>query len=270
MFYLATYPTCWRVAKFFPIFKKSDTNDVRSYRGINIINSIAKFYDMILCSRLESWFSPFREQAGAQRGRGCTEHTVTLRLLMDVARKKKKTLYVTFVDFSSVYDRVSRPRLLSLLKRLGCGSVMCAVAGMYQVTQSVVGTTVFTVAVGVRQGLPTSCLLFILYVNYFINLIKENCPDDGFLKWLHLLILMDDTLLLSTSRARMKEKLSLVKQYCDEYNVRVNLAKTKFFVVRGAAADKEPIIVDDLTVEWCDMYVSLGSPFTPDGSVFSL
>ena len=181
---------------------------MRSYRGINIINSIAKLYDMILCSRLESWFSPFREQAGAQRGRGCMEHIVTLRLLMDIARKKKKTLYVTFVDFSSAYDRVSRPRLLPLLKRLGCGSVMlCAVAGRYQVTQSVVGTAVFTVAVGVRQGSPTSCLLFILYVNDFIKLIKENCPHDGFLKWLHLLMLMDDTVLLSTSRARMKETL---------------------------------------------------------------
>ncbi len=146
--------------------------------------------------------------------------------------------------------RVSRPLMLALLKRLVCGSVMlCAVAGMYQVTQSVVGTAVFTGAVGVRQGSPTSCLLFILYVNDLIKLIKENCPDGGFLKWLHLLMLMDDTVLLSTTRARMKEKLSLMKQYCDAYNVGVDLAKTKFFVVSGVAADRESIIVDDLTVE---------------------
>ena len=268
--YLATYPTCWTVAKFLPIFKKGDKDDVRNYRGINIINSIAKLYDTILGSRLEQWFTPFREQAGAQRGRGCTEHIVTLRLLMDIARKKKKKLYVTFVDFSSAYDRVSRPLMLTLLKKFGCGSVMlCAIAGMYQVTQSVVGTAVFSVAVGVRQGSPTSCLLFILYVNELIKLIKENCPDDGFLKWLHILMLMDDTVLLSTTRDRMKQKLALMKQYCNTYNMGVNLAKTKFFVVNSTAADKEPIMVDDLIVEWCDVYVYLGSPFTADGSIFS-
>ncbi len=82
-------------------------------------------------------------------------------------------------------------------------------------------------------------------------------------------MLMDDTVLLSTTRAGMKEKLSLMKRYCDTYNMGVNLAKTKFFMASGAAADREPIIVDDLMVEWCDMYVYLGSPFTSDGSVSS-
>lgn len=60
-----------------------------------------------------------------------------------------------------------------------------------------------------------------------------------------------------------------MKQYCYEYNVKVNLAKTKFFVVSGAVADRESIIVDDLVVHWCDMYIYLGSPFTPEGSVSS-
>ncbi len=134
---------------------------------------MAKVYDMVLCSQLESWFKPFQEQAGAQRGQGCLEHIVTLRLLIDIAKKKKNKLYVTFVDFTSAYDRVSRLLMLRLLKKLGCGTVMpSAVAAMYQVTQSVVGTAVFSVAVGVRQGSPTSCLLFILYVNDFIQLKK--------------------------------------------------------------------------------------------------
>lgn len=270
VFYLYTYPTCWSVAKFVPLFKKGNREDVRNYRGISIINCMAKLYDMILCSRLELWFKPFREQAGAQRGRGCLEHIVTLRLLIDIAKKKRKKLYVTFVDFSSAYDRVSRPLMLRLLMKLGCGAVMLsAVAVMYQVTQSVVGTAVFSVGMGVRQGSPTSCLLFILYVNDLIQLIKDNCSNDGYLKWLHILMLMDDTVLLSTTRDRMIEKLTLLKQYCDTYNMGINLSKTRFFVIGSSAADKEPLIVNNVIVEWCDMYIYLGSPFTSDGSFFS-
>ena len=49
----------------------------------------------------------------------------------------------------------------------------------------------------------------------------------------------------------------------------VNLSIAKFFVISGTAADKEPMIIGNLKVEWCNRYVYLGSPFTSDGSVFS-
>ncbi len=73
-----------------------------------MINSVSELLDMVLCSRLGMWFTPCREQAGAQKGRGCTEHIVTLRILSDVARRKKKKLFVTFIDFSKAYDLVPR------------------------------------------------------------------------------------------------------------------------------------------------------------------
>ena len=61
-----------------------------------MINSIATLYDMVLCSRLKQWFIPSREQAGAQAKRGCLEHIVTLRLLIDFAKRKKQTLFVVW------------------------------------------------------------------------------------------------------------------------------------------------------------------------------
>ena len=71
-----------------------------NYRGINVVNCLAKLFDLVLNSRLNSWFVPYREQAGRQKGRGCIEHIVILRLLMDMARKKRLKLLVTFVDFA--------------------------------------------------------------------------------------------------------------------------------------------------------------------------
>ena len=72
------------------------------------MNALAKLYDMILNARLQQWFAPSREQAGAQPGRGCLEHIVCLRLLTDMAKRKRRTLFVTFVDFSKAYDLVPR------------------------------------------------------------------------------------------------------------------------------------------------------------------
>ena len=85
-----------------------------NYRGINVVNCLAKLFDLVLSSRLNSWFVPYREQAGSQKGRGCIEHIVTLHLLMDMAKKRRLKLFVTFVDFAVAYDHVQRTVLFSL------------------------------------------------------------------------------------------------------------------------------------------------------------
>ncbi len=53
IFFTRVYPKEWSRAKLCRIFKKGDKNDVTNYRGISIINSMAKLYDMVLCSRLK-------------------------------------------------------------------------------------------------------------------------------------------------------------------------------------------------------------------------
>ena len=270
IFHSHVYPKSWTFAKLFTIFKKGSRHLADNYRGISVINAIAKIYDMILCSRLKKWFIPYREQAGAQEKRGCQEHIVTLRLLIDFAKRKKQTLFVTFVDFSKAYDMVPRKILFSVMKRLGCGTVMLiAIIAMYQVTHSIIGTAIITATIRVRQGSPTSCLLFVLYINDLIKIIKENSGNDGFLSWLHLLVLMDDTILLATTRRGMIHKVSLLKDFCQTYGMKVNQSKTKFFVIGGSPGDSHPLTVGDLVIESCNSYTYLGSIFTCDGLVTS-
>ena len=129
----------------FTVFKRGSRSDANNYRGISVINAIAKVFDMVLCHRLSQWFRPYREQAGAQSTRGCVEHNiiVTLRLLIDLAKRKKLKLYVTFVDFSKAYDLVPRNQLFIILKRLGCGMVMLAtLVAMYSMTEAVIKAAV--------------------------------------------------------------------------------------------------------------------------------
>lgn len=83
------YPVEWSRAKLIAIFKKGNKKDVKNYRGISMMNSVGKLCDMVLYSRLKQWFTPCRDQAGSQEKRGCMEHIVSLRLLCDMARRKK-------------------------------------------------------------------------------------------------------------------------------------------------------------------------------------
>ena len=120
-----------------------------------------------------------------------------------------------FIDFSKAYDRIPRAALMRKLKRMGCGPAMVvAIACMYSGPQMALGAVVITVTVGVGQGSPSSCFLLAFFKNDLIRAFKRRCTADSFLEWLHCLTLIDDTVILATSRERCKEKNDVLLDYC--------------------------------------------------------
>ncbi len=97
--FFGSYPLQWTISKVFNIFKKGLTSLPSNYRGISIMLALAKLYDAVLSARFKLWYRPRYEQAGAQKGRGCEEQILTRRMLIDVARKCKYPLYITFIDY---------------------------------------------------------------------------------------------------------------------------------------------------------------------------
>lgn len=266
----AIIPAQWVMSRLVVLYKKGSREICDNYRGISIMDSIAKLFDMMLCQRLVLWFKPNREQAGAQKNRGCIEHIVTLRLLVDYAVCKKLPLFIIFVDFTKAYDKVPRSTLFYMMKRLGCGSIMLmAIIGMYMNTSMALGAAMITTAIGVRQGSPTSCFLFTLYVDQLVRNMKELCEPDGYLGWLHLLLLMDDTVILATNKQRAEQKLGVLVDFCKDYGMVINPSKTKFMVI-GADPKSNPVLkYGGLTVSNCEIYTYLGAVFTQDGKVKS-
>ena len=51
--------------------------------------------------------------------------------------------------------------------------------------------------------------------------------------------------------------------------MQVNNSKTKFFAIHSSVAERAPVRVGEMVVEWCDRYTYLGSVFTCDGSLAS-
>ena len=259
---------------FYPISwchdKSGNKMDCGNYRGISIMDTLAKLYDLMILSRLQLWCFIDKCQAGAQKGRGCLEQIMTLRLIIDFALGKKEKLYVLFVDFSKAYDRVPRQKLISHLKSLGCGKVMLlAIKGIYKCTQNVLKSAIISSSIGVRQGAPTSCLLFVMYIDKMVKMIKETLPVDGFLGTLHCLLLMDDTVILATSRDMCKRKLDILFDFCNEYGMILNEKKSKFFVINGDDNDKLPFYSNNVEVQYCSKYLYLGAWFTDDGKTSS-
>ena len=251
------YPLAWAIARMFMIFKKGGRLDPANYRGISLINAITKLYDMVLNNRFTKWYKPRSEQAGAQKGRGCEEQILALRLLIDIARRTKRTLYIGFVDFIKAYDKILRSLLLVKLVNAGCGGAfMRAIAHTMTDSKCSIGSSVFTSSMGLRQGGATSCSLFTFYVDEAIQSL-DMCGADNWLENLHCLMQMDDTAILATTRTSFVRKLRSTKDTCDDIGQTMHPIKSKYLAVN--AEDTSPIILDDVVISHTTNYIYLGA-----------
>ena len=264
------YPFSWSFTKLVTLFKKGARDACSNYRGISLMDSLAKTYDKVLNRRLSLWFIPDREQAGCQKKRGCLEHLLTLRLLIDYAKAKRQKLYIIFIDFSKAYDRVPRDLMIRRMKDLGCGSLMVqAISAIYSSTKMILRTALISTSIGIRQGSPTSCFLFTLVVNDLIRNLKTKTAPDGFLGWLHVLMLMDDAVILATNRQRALQKLNILTEFCASSGMIINEDKTQYMVVNGQDDDRQPLQLERLHIINCDVYTYLGTRFTQDAKITS-
>ena len=127
------------------------------------------------------WFNIDKDQAGAQRCRGCMEQIFCLRLLVDYCMFKKNKLHVVFVEFQKAYDKIPRKSLIECLKVRACGKTMLlAFLAAYKCTKMVLNGTTIATNIGARQGAPTSCLFFVLYIDDPIGRLKTECLEDNF------------------------------------------------------------------------------------------
>ena len=268
IFIRVSYPAVWCYSKLVCIFKSGERLLCGNYRGISIMDTLAKIFDKMILNRLLLWCNINKCQAGAQEKRSCLEQILTLRLLCDYAVFKKVKLYVLFVDFSKAYDRVPRRKMIELLRDLGCGKRMLkAIQAMYKCTKHILKSAIINASVGVRQGAPTSCILFIIYIDRLVRMLSNAIVSDGFLGGLHVLLLMDDAVILATNREMCKSKLSILYQYCNDYGMVINEKKTKFYVINGEAYDREQLKVADVGVNYAPRYLYLGAWFTDSGKM---
>ncbi|KAI4293172.1 hypothetical protein PAPHI01_2446 [Pancytospora philotis] len=135
-----------------------------------------------------------------------------------------------FLDLRKAYDLVPHDRLLLKLEQKGIGSVMLKfIRSLYEENwmRVKVGPDVsdsFKILRGVRQGCPTSPLIF----NLFIDDLLEECRGisvPGLQSPVAGLNFADDTVLFADGDERMSATLQTVAKWMETNSMEVNAAK---------------------------------------------
>jgi hypothetical protein len=130
-------------------------------------------------------------------------------------------------------------------------------------------TNTFETNIGVKQGcifLPT---LFSLYINDLIDHFGPECePLELNRKPISCLLYADDIDLLSDSAKGLQKSLNILKIYCDKWNLKVNIGKTKAIVFNksGRTLKGFSFLYEDEPISLTNEYKYLGILFMPSGT----
>ena len=90
-------------------------NEAQNYRGITLINIVAKIYSQLLLNRLTKWSTNqekiSKQQFGFQKGKSVVDCVFLLHSIISKVLNDGEKLYCVFIDYEKCFDRIDRTYL---------------------------------------------------------------------------------------------------------------------------------------------------------------
>ena len=103
------YPHAWGEGIITPVFRKGNVNDANNYRGIALINILAKVYSQLLLNRMTKWAETYekitKNQFGFQKGKSITDCIFILHAVISKVLNSRQKLYCIFIDYEKCFDK---------------------------------------------------------------------------------------------------------------------------------------------------------------------
>jgi potassium voltage-gated channel Eag-related subfamily H protein 8 len=274
------YPELWRENYIKPVFKGGCLNNPSNYRGLALSSCFEKFFSKILHNMLDSFIENnnilYKGQIGFRKGCRTSDHIFTLKTLIDKAFRSTKRLYACFVDLKNAFDTVNRGTLIYKLSCLGIkANFLNIMKNMYREDNYCVRleegiTDKLSSQVGVKQGCILIPTLFSLYINDLIQSLDIGACDSPALdnELIPCLLYADDIVLLSESAEGLQHSLNALHHYCNKWDLRVNIDKTKVIIFNksGRLFKNVHFIYYGNSIECVNEFKYLGILFKPSGS----
>ena len=228
------YPDNWNKQLLLPFEKKGHSTSEPKLRGIAIGPALSRLFDILIDNKFNTWYQPNMHQAGFRKAQGCTIQIFAFLLLLDMAQKRNKTLYICLLDYEKAFDFSNRAEMAKQLIKNNIGSKFLQnFKNMYtdtsyipKISNKEIGEEIKT-EYGVTQGKSSSANIFSFFVSDMHNKLQQNFLGD-FMDPLNVLQLADDTNILADNFRSLQIKTKNVIEYSDTKYLQVNVDKTKY------------------------------------------
>ncbi|GBC11459.1 RNA-directed DNA polymerase from mobile element jockey-like [Rhizophagus irregularis DAOM 181602=DAOM 197198] len=245
----ADIPDLWRQAMVFPIPKPHEWKcQLKNTRPITLLEVIRKSLVKLFYNSLASILASNEVLKGGNfaglPGGSCRNPIVILESIIHDAHVNKSPLWILSQDISKAFDSVDLKILRFALERIKLpASATKFILSLFMKRSNRVytahGTTPsYRVRIGIDQGEVISPLLWVIYIDPLLTVLKNEMIDpytlhasslsnplaetnsDGL--QINNLVFMDDSTLISSSKSGMESMLSITKEFYQINNTFAN------------------------------------------------
>ena len=99
-------PAEWTEGTIIRIYKgKGKKGRCCNERGITLSSNLGKVYERIINNKIMNKINMTENQGGGRKGSSTTDHLKIINTYVKSMRRKKKTVYITFLDVTKAYDK---------------------------------------------------------------------------------------------------------------------------------------------------------------------
>ncbi|GET50298.1 RNA-directed DNA polymerase from mobile element jockey-like [Rhizophagus irregularis DAOM 181602=DAOM 197198] len=231
----------------FPIPKPHEWKcQLKNTRPITLLEVIRKSLVKLFYNRLSTIMASHDVPKGGNfaglPGGSCRDPIITLESIIHDADINKNPLWILFQDISKAFDSVDLTMLRFALERirLPASAVKFILSLFMKRTNRVFtahgSTPAYRVRIGIDQGEVISPLLWVIYIDPLLTILKNEMMDPYVLSTPSLidsssvsldlkinnLVFMDDSTLISSSKAGMEFMLSITEEFYQINNTSAN------------------------------------------------
>lgn len=267
-------PKEWREGHIIRLYKgKGKKGKCSNERGITLSSNLGKLFERIINHRIQRQINITNSQGGGKKGVSTADHIKKITTYIKSMRKKKKTVYITFLDVTKAYDKAWLKAIIYALNKSGIEGKELRIARQLneQLTARIEtkhGTTrPIEIRDSIRQG---GVLSVVAYANLMDEISKELQLDDNNLitinkeKHLGCLLWMDDVVLMHTDKIQMQHMLDVTYEIANRYRIKFGEAKSKTMTI-----GKEDAIftIGETNLEQTEAYTYLGVTINQKGNL---
>lgn len=221
-----------------PKGKGLNPTDSANYRGIALSSIFGKLFDLMVLHRFSDELSTSSLQFGFKANRSTSMCTMVLKEVIAYYTAQGGSMYCTMLDATKAFDRVNYCKLFRELFNRNLPPVYLRLLfNMYtshitRVSWNGIFSATFTVKNGVKQGGVISPVMFCLYIDSLLLLLKQDgvgCYIGEM--FLGALAYADDLVLMAPTPRAMRTMLKLCDDFANRYDIIFNANKSKCLYV---------------------------------------
>lgn len=235
----ATIPKLLKSSVIRPIYKSGTKNDCNNYRPIAILPAIEKILEEIIVRRLNEFLNKYKIlnpcQFGFQKGKNINKLLGNFSNYINKCLSENTHCLALFIDFSKAFDTISHSKLLEIMERYGIRGNCLQWLKNYlelrsyrvKINNSLSNET-FSENNGVPQGSKLGPILYLIYANEMINVLKNSTA----------FAYADDTAVIVSNKKIeeaeniMQNELNIITKWSHDNGLVINAAKTKLMHIK--------------------------------------